>query len=66
MWLATPASQHSLCPAGDVVLSVPSTACLIVDYQTGLELPQAPWHRLLKAVRRDNSTPWDILLVREA
>jgi hypothetical protein len=45
------------------VLSVPSGTCLIVDYQAGLRLPQAPWPRLRKGLHKDDAMPWDLLLV---
>ncbi|PRW55940.1 set domain [Chlorella sorokiniana] len=56
LYLTAPAA------AGDVVLSVPVDRCLVVDYSgAGLRLPQGQWPRLLKAVQKDDSLPWDIL-----
>lgn len=50
--------------AGQVVLRVPLDTCLAVNYAEGLSLPPGQWPRLRKGVAKDNSLPWDVLLVR--
>lgn len=52
--------------AGQVVLQVPLGACLAVNYAAGLALPPGHWPRLRKGVAKDDSLPWDMLLVRMA
>lgn len=54
---------HDVAP-GDVVLRVPASLCLMVDYSQGLKLPQAEWPRVRRQLARDDATPWDLLLVR--
>ena len=60
LFLTAAASQ------GDVVLRVPTSLCLAVDYAAGLRLPPGAWPRLQRGVQKDAALPWDILLVRWA
>ena len=48
------------------ILSVPTAACLIVDYTRGLQVPAEEWPRLQKGLQRDIALPWDVLLVGTA
>lgn len=48
---------------GDVVLSVPVEACVMIDYAAGMRLPAGDWPRLRKGIAKDDSLPWDILQV---
>jgi hypothetical protein len=48
---------------GDVLLRVPTSLCLVVDYASGMRVPPAPWPRLQRGVQKDDSLPWDVLLV---
>ena len=48
------------------ILSVPTAACLIVDYNCGLQVPAEEWPRLQKGLQRDTALPWDVLLVGPA
>ena len=48
------------------ILSVPTAACLIVDYKRGLQVPAEEWPRLQKGLQRDTALPWDVLLVGPA
>lgn len=50
-------------PAGQAVLRVPLDSCLAVNYAEGLALPRGQWPRLRKGVAKDDSLPWDVLLV---
>ena len=45
------------------LLHVPESACLIVDYERGMQLPAQAWPRLHKGLQREEALPWDILLV---
>lgn len=56
LFLTAAASQ------GDVVLRVPTSLCLAVDYAAGLRLPPGAWPRLQRGVQKDAALPWDILL----
>jgi hypothetical protein len=49
--------------AGSVVLSVPLSVCIVVDYSTSLQLPSGTWPRLRKGLEKDDSLQWDILMV---
>ena len=52
-------------PKGAVLVEIPLKACISVDYSSdsdGLSVPQGDWPRLKKAIRKDDSLPWDILL----
>lgn len=51
---------------GDVLLRVPLSCCLAINYAAGLVLPAGQWPRLRKGVAKDDALPWDILLVRLA
>lgn len=57
LYLTAPASK------GDVLLRVPTSLCLLVDYSSGMRVPPAAWPRLQRGVQKDDSLPWDILLV---
>ncbi len=45
------------------LMQVPESACLIVDYVQGIQLPDHAWPRLRKGLQREEALPWDILLV---
>ena len=45
------------------ILSVPTMACLIVDYDCGLQVPAEEWPRLQKGLQKEDALPWDVLLV---
>ena len=45
------------------LLRIPESACLIVDYEQGIQLPAQAWPRLHKGLQRKQALPWDILLV---
>ncbi len=48
----------------DVLLTVPLSLCLYVNYQgAGLQLPVAGWPRLSQAVAKDDAMNWDLLMV---
>lgn len=48
----------------DVLLSVPLSLCLYVNYQgEGLQLPVGGWPRLSQAVAKDDAMNWDLLMV---
>jgi hypothetical protein len=52
--------------AGDVVLSVPMSLCLAVDYAStsgSLALPAGSWPRVQRGIQKDDALPWDVLLV---
>lgn len=44
-------------------MRVPENACLIVDYERGMQLPKEAWPRLREGLRRGDALPWDMLLV---
>ena len=45
------------------LMRVPENACLIVDYEQGMQLPKKAWPRLRKGLQRRDALPWDMLLV---
>jgi hypothetical protein len=47
-----------------VIMRVPLSVCIVVDYKNGLCLPDQAWPRLRKCLQRHDSQPWDILQVR--
>ncbi|KAI3436404.1 hypothetical protein D9Q98_005821 [Chlorella vulgaris] len=73
-WSAGPGSVHTpglglfmtaTAAAGDVVLSVPMSLCLAVDYAStsgGLALPAGSWPRVQRGILKDDALPWDVLL----
>jgi hypothetical protein len=46
-----------------VLLRVPQSVCLIVDYREGISLPEGEWPRLKEGLAMENPVPWDLLLV---
>ena len=44
-------------------MQVPESACLIVDYEKGMQLPAQSWPRVRKGLQKEEALPWDILLV---
>lgn len=46
---------------GEILLEIPSSLCILVDYRNGVQLPPGDWPRLCKAVEQDDSLPWDIV-----
>ncbi len=51
------------CVHVQTLMQVPESACLIVDYAQGMQLPAQAWPRLRKGLQREEPLPWDILLV---
>jgi hypothetical protein len=49
--------------AAQVIMAVPHSACILVDYERGLSIPNLPWPRLRRALQQQNDHPWDVLLV---
>jgi len=53
---------------GGVIVEIPLDVCICVDYQgSGLSVPmdvtsEVAWPRLNKAVAKDNTLPWDVLM----
>ena len=47
-----------------VLLRVPTSACLVIDYARGASLPAADWPRLRQGLARAEPLTWDLLLVR--
>ena len=45
------------------LMQVPESACLIVDYEQGMQLPAQSWPRVRKGLQKEEVLPWDILLV---
>ena len=45
-------------------MRVPQDACILVDYERGLSIPNLPWPRLRQGLHQRNDHPWDILQVR--
>lgn len=50
--------------SAQVIMSVPESAGLIVDYERGMQVPAEAWPRLKKGLKREDPVSWDILLVR--
>lgn len=58
--------MHTTRPAapGDLLLTVPLSLCLYVNYQgDGLQLPVGTWPRLKQAIAKDDAMNWDLLMV---
>jgi len=52
-------------PKGAILVEIPLQTCISIDYSSdsdGLSVPQGDWPRLKKAIQKDDSLPWDILL----
>lgn len=46
-----------------VLMTIPQSACIVVDYEHGLCIPNLPWPRLRKGLQQQQDHPWDILQV---
>ena len=44
-----------------VMMRVPQDACIMIDYESGLSIPNLPWPRLRKGLQQRDDHPWDIL-----
>lgn len=55
-------------PKGTILFSIPLRLCLTIDYSNnnssggGISVPPGEWPRLKKAIAKDNTLPWDVLL----
>ena len=46
-----------------VIMAVPHAACILVDYERGLTIPNLPWPRLRRGLHQRSDHPWDVLQV---
>jgi hypothetical protein len=67
----TPTNGRSLfskvdAPKGTILFSIPLRLCLTIDYSNnnsgGISVPPGEWPRLKKAIAKDDTLPWDVLL----
>jgi len=53
-------------PKGTILFSIPLRLCLTIDYSNnnsgGISVPPGEWPRLKKAIAKDDTLPWDVLL----